>query len=96
MNGINFDNLDPVGFHKSKQTTPNSSSGFKEAIKTAIDNVDSLEKEGDKSILNLMQGKEEVHTTMIALQKSDISMRMLLSVRNKAVEAYKEIMRMQF
>lgn len=96
MDVIKFENLDSVGFHKSKQITPNNSSGFKEAIKTAIDNVDSLEKEGDKSILNLIQGKEDVHTTMIALQKSDMSMRMLLSVRNKIIEAYKEIMRMQF
>jgi flagellar hook-basal body complex protein FliE len=33
---------------------------------------------------------------MIAIQKADISMRLLLTVRNKVIEAYKEIMHMQF
>ena len=96
MNSIKIDNLDPVGFKKSERLKPNNSTGFKEVIKTAIDNVDSMEKDGDKSILSLIQGKEDVHTTMIALQKADISMRMLLSVRNKVIEAYKDIMHMQF
>lgn len=96
MNSIKFENLNPAGFHKSERKILNDSAGFKEIIKHAIDNVDSTEKEGDKSIFNLIQGKEDVHTTMIALQKADISMRMLMSVRNKLIEAYKEIMHMQF
>ena len=36
-----------------------------------------------------------IHETMIALDKADVSFRMLTKVRNKAVEAYQEIMRMQ-
>ncbi|MBA3035514.1 MAG: flagellar hook-basal body complex protein FliE [Desulfobacterium sp.] len=96
MNSLKIDNFIPISFNKSEQITSNGSTEFKDVIKTAIDNVNDLEKDGDKSIVNLLQGKEDVHTTMIALQKADISMRMLLSVRNKALEAYKEIMHMQF
>ncbi len=96
MNSLKIDNLAPTGLLKSEQISPTGSKGFGDVIKTAIDNVNSMEKDGDKSVLNLIQGKEDVHTTMIALQKSDISMRMLLTVRNKAIEAYKEIMHMQF
>ncbi len=96
MNSLKIGNLEPMGLQKSERITPNSSSGFKEAMKTAIDNVNNMEKDGDKSIVNLIQGKEDIHSTMIALQKADISMRMLLSVRNKVIEAYKEIMHMQF
>jgi len=33
---------------------------------------------------------------MIALQKADVSMRLLLTIRNKVLEAYREIMHMQF
>ena len=50
----------------------------------------------DQSIGDLLQGKADIHETMIALQKSDISMRTFLAVRNKVIEAYREIMRMQF
>ena len=48
------------------------------------------------SIVDLLQGKADIHETMIALQKADISMRLLLTIRNKVIEAYREIMHMQF
>ncbi|MBW2582784.1 MAG: flagellar hook-basal body complex protein FliE, partial [Deltaproteobacteria bacterium] len=58
--------------------------------------VDGMDKEADKSIMDLLKGKADIHETMIALQKADISMRLLLAIRNKAIEAYKEITHMQF
>ena len=38
---------------------------------------------------------EDVHTAMIAMQKADLSFQLLMQVRNKLVEAYREVMRMQ-
>jgi flagellar hook-basal body complex protein FliE len=70
--------------------------GFGKAMKAAVENAENLEKEADASVLRLLEGNEDVHKTMLALQKADISMRMLLSVRNKALEAYRDIMHMQF
>ena len=71
-------------------------SEFGKVIKGAIDRVDGMDKEADKSIMDLLKGKADIHETMIALQKADISMRLLLAIRNKAIEAYKEITHMQF
>lgn len=96
MSDLRIDSLSPARLQRSERINSNDPTGFGNVIKSAIDNVNGMEKDADKSILNLLQGKEEVHTTMIALQKADISMRMLLSVRNKVIEAYREIMRMQF
>lgn len=96
MNNIKIDSLSPASLQRTERIKSNDPTGFGNVIKSAIDNVSGMEKDADKSILNLLQGKEEVHTTMIALQKADISMRLLLSVRNKVIEAYREIMRMQF
>ncbi|RPH49091.1 MAG: flagellar hook-basal body complex protein FliE [Desulfobacteraceae bacterium] len=96
MNEIKINNLSPAQFQKAERINSNDPTGFGNVMKSAIDNVSGMEKDADKSILNLLQGKEEIHTTMIALQKADMSMRMLLSVRNKVIEAYREIMRMQF
>ena len=73
-----------------------STSEFGKVIKGAIDRVDRMDKEADKSIMDLLKGKADIHETMIALQKADISMRLLLAIRNKAIEAYKEITHMQF
>jgi len=80
--------------HQTDKSTP--SQGFDDIIRGAVDKVNQLENEADRSIGDLLQGKADIHETMIALQKSDISMRTFLAVRNKVIEAYREIMRMQF
>jgi len=71
-------------------------SDFGKIIKEAINRVDTLDREADRSVIDFLQGKADIPEAMIALQKADISMRILLAVRNKAIEAYREIMRMQF
>jgi flagellar hook-basal body complex protein FliE len=50
----------------------------------------------DKAIVDMLAGKADVAKTMIELQKYDISMKTLVSFRNKAIEAYQEVSRMQF
>ncbi|MCF8024336.1 MAG: flagellar hook-basal body complex protein FliE [Desulfobacteraceae bacterium] len=53
-------------------------------------------KQADQSILQTNTGgPAALHDVMIAMEKADISLRLLVQVRNKAVDAYKEIMRMQ-
>jgi flagellar hook-basal body complex protein FliE len=79
-----------------EKTGATQDKGFENIIKTAIGKVDKMEKAADQSIMNLLEGKASVHETMIALQKADISMRLLLNVRNKVMEAYREIMHMPF
>ena len=69
---------------------------FGKIVKGEVDRLTQLESSADKSILNMLQGKAGVPETMIALQKADISMRLFLGIRNKVIEAYKEIMHMQF
>ena len=70
--------------------------GFDKVIKNAINNVNKLEKDSNRSVMDLLSGKADIHETMISLQKADISMRLFLAIRNKAVDAYREIMHMNF
>jgi len=70
--------------------------GFDDAIKGALDRANGLERRADQSIVNLLDGKAGIPETMVALQKADVSMRLLLTVRNKVIEAYREIMHMQY
>ncbi len=45
---------------------------------------------------NLQSGDaKHLHEVMIAVEEADISLRMLVQMRNKALTAYEEIMRMQ-
>lgn len=68
---------------------------FNEVLKKAIAEVNGLEKEADRQIVELAAGRaNNVHEAMIALQKADVSFKMLMEIRDKLVQAYQEIMRM--
>ncbi len=70
--------------------------GFGDILKDAISTVNELQKSSDLEIQKLMTGEsQDLHTTVIAMQKADLSFQMMMQVRNKIVQAYQEIMRMQ-
>ena len=70
--------------------------GFGEILKDAISTANELQKQSDQEIQKLMTGEsQDLHTTVIAMQKADLSFQMMMQVRNKIVQAYQEIMRMQ-
>jgi flagellar hook-basal body complex protein FliE len=79
-----------------KSGSEKSSTGFGEILKDAISTVNELQKNSDQEIQKLMTGEsQDLHTTVIAMQKADLSFQMMMQVRNKIVQAYQEIMRMQ-
>ncbi|HMA67539.1 MAG TPA: flagellar hook-basal body complex protein FliE [Desulfosalsimonadaceae bacterium] len=55
----------------------------------------NLEKADETALQVNTGGPANLHDAMIAMEKADISLRLMVQVRNKAVDAYKEIMRMQ-
>jgi len=75
---------------------PSSGEGFGKLLGDALDKVNELDRESNRSVAELLEGKTDVHEAMVAMQKVDLSMRLLMTVRNKVIEAYKEIMHMQF
>ncbi|MBE0584397.1 MAG: flagellar hook-basal body complex protein FliE, partial [Desulfofustis sp.] len=69
---------------------------FANYIKQSIDQVNQSLSSGDKSIEMLHSGQaQSLHEVMIAVEEADISLRMFVQIRNKALQAYEEIMRMQ-
>lgn len=73
------------------------SSSFGAELKARLQETDQLQHEADKAMVDgAVHGATNIHDTMIKLEEADISLRMLVKFRNKAMEAYQEIMRMQF
>ena len=69
--------------------------GFGKFMEEMVGKVSELQANADKSIQGLATGESKgLHEVLIAVEKSSISFQMLTQVRNKAVEAYQEIMRM--
>lgn len=71
-------------------------SNFGEMLTDTISNVNQSQMDGEKAIEKLQTGEaKNLHEVMLAVEQADISLRMLVQMRNKAQQAYEEIMRMQ-
>lgn len=69
---------------------------FAQTIQKSLASVNQDQQEANASIVDLLSGKEQdVNTVVASMAKADMSFKMLVGVRNKLVEAYKETMRTQ-
>lgn len=69
---------------------------FADTLTQAIGKVNTLHQESDKGMQNLATGKSEnIADVMIAAEKADIALKVMVQVRNKIIDAYQEMMRMQ-
>lgn len=69
---------------------------FGDMLKQAVTEINQLQNSADKAITNVHLGQSgSIHEAMIALEKADLSFRAMMQVRNKILEAYQEVMRMQ-
>ena len=72
------------------------SSGFAKALENSLSAVNQKQIDADRAAEQVAVGNSKnLHETMIKLEEADISLRLMVQMRNKAVEAYQEIMRMQ-
>ena len=80
------------------QTEQNpASSPFADLITDAVGQVNQLEQQAQTAVTGLMTGSGvDVHKAMIATQKADMAFELVLAVHNKAVQAYQNVMGMQF
>jgi flagellar hook-basal body complex protein FliE len=68
---------------------------FAEVLNEAIDSVANQQKTADEDIKSLLAGESKnIHGTMIGLEKAEITLKLMTKVRDKAIDAYREVMRM--
>jgi len=73
-----------------------SDKSFSDTLKDAINSVNQLQVQSDKSIQNLASGKtDNIAEVMVAAEKADIALKVMVQVRNKMIDAYQDIMKMQ-
>jgi flagellar hook-basal body complex protein FliE len=97
MNSIHGIAQPPISLQPSTQSpVSKSSSSFGEMFEKLVSEVNNSQISGDTAIENLQTGKaRHLHEVMLAVEEADLSLRMLVQMRNKALTAYEEIMRMQ-
>jgi len=82
--------------HLGETQEPKEIKNFGQYLKDALKQTNSLQLESDRQNALLAAGRiEDVSQVVIASQKADIALQLTLQMRNRAMSAYQEIMRMQ-
>ena len=69
---------------------------FADVLAGAVTEVQRLQTEADSQIRQLVAGEvKDPSAAMVAIEKADVSFQTMMAIRNKMVEAYQEVMRMQ-
>jgi flagellar hook-basal body complex protein FliE len=70
--------------------------GFSDVLKNAVESVNSMQHEAGRLEDAVAKGENvNIHQAVIAGEKAGLSFQLLMQVRNKMLEAYQEVMRMQ-
>lgn len=65
-------------------------------LQEGLSQVGALQAEADSAIMRLAAGQaDSLHEVMIAVERASIALELTIALRNKLIEAYQEIMRMQ-
>ncbi len=73
-----------------------SPGGFQSALETAVNRVEQSRNEAAQEVNQFLSGQTgELHSAALATQRAELSAELFLQVRNKIVQAYQEVMRMQ-
>lgn len=81
---------------KAPDAAGEASKGFGQMLSESITKVNEYQQQADTSIKELAAGRtKNIHETMLSIEKADTSLKLMMQVRNKVLDAYKEIMRMQ-
>lgn len=92
INAINnLENINPV---QSKAATTNTE--FSDIFKDALNQTEQTEAASNNSMVGLLTGEsDDLHSVMIQAEKADLALKLTIQIRNKILDSYSEIMRMQ-
>lgn len=80
----------------STSSAPGSSLDFSQILDKAMEGVNASTQASELQTSSLLTGQtQELHSVVIAAEKADVALKLTLQVRNKVLDAYQEMMRMQ-
>jgi len=69
---------------------------FAKIFSESVGKVNEMQVQSDTAIKELVAGRSKnIHETMLTIERADTSLKLMMQVRNKVLDAYREIMRMQ-
>jgi flagellar hook-basal body complex protein FliE len=96
---MNVSNVGSIKINQNpfqKVESNQSNTSFSNMLQGYLENVDSTVKQADDLSTKVATGQvDNVHDAVIASQKAKLALELTVTLRDKAVEAYQDIMRMQ-
>lgn len=85
---------DKLDFKEIKSEKPKKE--FADYLKSEVSELNQVQKDAELSAAELASGKSEsIHETMLKATNAELSFNLFVQLRNKALDAYQEVMRMQ-
>jgi|AMWB02.1.fsa_nt_gi flagellar hook-basal body complex protein FliE len=82
--------------NKGSLSETDSKENFAQWLRNSLGQVNAMQQHADESAQKLIKGEsEDIHGTMIEMEKASVAFNLVMQVRNKIVSAYEEIQRMQ-
>jgi flagellar hook-basal body complex protein FliE len=80
----------------TNETDSGSAKTFGEALEGMLKDVNQSQLDANAAAQDIAAGRnKDIHSAVLSMEKAEIQFRLLAQVRNKVIEAYREIMRMQ-
>ena len=99
MNDLNaLSNTSTADLLSNKKNSASVAPGDKFAshLKSALNEVNELQEKSEEAVADLATGQvKDLHQAAMAIGKAEINMKLMLEIRNKALNAYKELGRTQ-
>lgn len=86
----------PLPIDLARKNSGQSGTGFLEAISSALKEVSNMQSKADDLAVQLAIGKDvDIHEAVLATEEAQLAFNFTMQIRNKLIEAYQEVMRMQ-
>jgi len=95
INSINKNSFGMPTAKKSENGGESVNPDFSERLKAMLTDVNVKQHNADDSIQKVIRGDMDIHDGMISVSEADISLRYLVQVRAKVMQAYNDIVKMQ-
>ena len=92
MSGVNFDSK----IFLNENVNEDDKVNFEDVLKNAVNKVNNVQINANEDIEALIKGEDiTMHDVMLSMQEAQISMQLMLEMRNKLYDAYKELSSVQ-
>ncbi len=92
ISGLNIQGLE----QGKKATGAQAGEDFLSLLKESMDSVNKMQLNAEAAMEQLATGKaQDIHQVMVAVEEANLSFMTMMQIRNKLIDAYNELMRMQ-